>query len=77
MNNYWKHYNKKALNQKVVVNIRVYNSEEIKIQRCVRQGCIISPVMLNIYLEGSFKEAINGGSGDVIINEQNQQYPLC
>ena len=45
-------------------------SEEITIQRGVRQGCILSPCLFHIYTEYLIREALEDGEG-ITINGQN------
>lgn len=53
MNLYW--------NQTADVRVEGESTEQIKILRGVRQGCILSPLLFNIYSEAIFTEALNGG----------------
>lgn len=45
-------------NQKASVKVDDRMTEEIKIKRGVRQGCVLSPLLFNVYSEAIFKEAL-------------------
>ena len=57
------------LQQKSTVRYENETSEEITIKRGVRQGCILSPCMFNIYTEYLIREALEDGEG-ININGQ-------
>lgn len=54
--------------QNAVVKIEGTSSEEITIKRGVRQGCVLSPLLFNIYSEAIFKEALEGIECGIKIN---------
>ena len=56
------------LNQTIYVNIAGNKTEETKIQRSVRQGCVLSPILFNIYSEKIFQEALEGFPKGIKIN---------
>jgi len=43
-------------------------TDDAKILRGVRQGCILSPLIFNLYSEKIFKEALNGIEEDIQLN---------
>ncbi|KAI5707563.1 hypothetical protein M8J77_011831 [Diaphorina citri] len=45
-------------NQSATIRVDGEQTEAIKIERGVRQGCILSPLLFNIYSEQIFKEAL-------------------
>ena len=51
--------------QKAKVRTRQGNSEWFSIEKGVRQGCIISPHLVNIYSECIMREALEGFTGSV------------
>ena len=42
-----------------MVSVEKEKTEEIQILRGVRQGCILPPLLFNIYSEGIFREALD------------------
>ena len=58
------------LQQKATVRYENETSEEITIKRGVRQCCILSPCLFNIYTEYLIREALEDGKG-ININGQN------
>lgn len=52
------------------VRLDDYLSENIEIQRGVRQGCILSPLLFNVYSETIFEEALAEGDEGIKINGQ-------
>ncbi|KAL1458712.1 hypothetical protein WDU94_008838 [Cyamophila willieti] len=55
-------------NQTAVLRVDGELTEEVKIQRGVRQGCIISPILFNIYSEQIFREALENIEEGIPIN---------
>ena len=58
------------LQQKATVRYENETSQEITIKRGVRQGCILSPCLFNIYTEYLIREALEDEKG-ININGQN------
>ncbi|CAH2217665.1 jg22922 [Pararge aegeria aegeria] len=56
-----------------IVKVRVDNeeTEDLEINRGVRQGCILSPTLFKLYFETIFAEAIEGLDCGVKINGRN------
>lgn len=59
-NLYWK--------QKANVRIEECHSDEIEICRGLRQGCILSPLLFNIYSEELFKETLEEATDGIKVN---------
>lgn len=57
--------------QRASIKVEGRFSEEIEIQRGVRQGCVLSPLLFNIYSEKLFEEAIDNLSEGISINGIN------
>lgn len=55
-------------NQTAEVRVENSTSEAIQIQRGVRQGCVLSPLLFNIYSEAIFKEALEEEAGGIKVN---------
>lgn len=55
-------------NQKAVVKIEGNNTEEIEIRRGVRQGCVLSPMLFNLYSEEIMKRALDDETKGLKIN---------
>lgn len=60
LNLYW--------NQRANIRIEEQTSDEIEIRRGVRQGCILSPLLFNIYSEQICLEALSQTSEGITIN---------
>lgn len=54
--------------QKARVQVDYTLSEEINIMRGVRQGCILSPLLFNIYAEAIFTEALDNMGEGIVVN---------
>lgn len=55
-------------NQQAQIEIEGQLSESVQIKRGVRQGCVLSPLLFNIYSEEIFKEALTTEKEGIIIN---------
>lgn len=55
-------------NQTAVLRIGKEHTDEVKILRGVRQGCILSPILFNIYSEYIFREALENQEEGISIN---------
>ena len=55
------------MNQSAVVRIGEEITEKCTIGRGVRQGCLLSPVLFNIYGEMLIQEALQDQDGGVVI----------
>lgn len=55
-------------NQTAKIRIEDQYTEDIKILRGVRQGCVLSPLLFNVYSEAIFQEALADCSEGIIIN---------
>uniref|UniRef100_A0A2A4JBK9 Reverse transcriptase domain-containing protein n=1 Tax=Heliothis virescens TaxID=7102 RepID=A0A2A4JBK9_HELVI len=54
--------------QKARVRVDQVLTDDIDIERGVRQGCILSPLLFNIYAEAIFAEALEDTDGGVVVN---------
>ena len=57
--------------QTAYVNIAADKTEETKIQRSVRQGCVLSPTLFNIYSEKIFQKALEGFPKGIKMNGES------
>lgn len=55
-------------NQTAKVRIKNSTSENVSIKKGVRQGCILSPLLFNVYSEEIFRRALDNLTDGVIIN---------
>jgi len=55
-------------NQRAVIRVDEELSEEILIKCGVRQGCVLSPLLFNIYSEFIFREALKGIEDGIKVN---------
>lgn len=55
-------------NQSATIKVDGEQTEDIQIQRGVRQGCIVSPILFNIYSEQIFLEALEDAEEVIPIN---------
>ena len=55
-------------NQSASVRVDGHNTANIEIQRGVRQGCVLSPLLFNIYSERIFSEALDGKTEGILLN---------
>jgi len=56
------------MNQSVVVRISSLHSDARQLDRGVRQGCPLSPLMCNIYIQQPIKEALGNIEGRVKVD---------
>lgn len=54
--------------QVATVKVEGSSSEEMNIRRGVRQGCVLSPLLFNLYSESVFKEALENVEAGIKIN---------
>lgn len=54
--------------QKADVRTNGYTTDDVEIRRGVRQGCILSPLLFNLYSEAVFDEAMEDGDAGIKVN---------
>lgn len=54
--------------QSAEIKVERETSESILIKKGVRQGCILSPLLFNLYSEAIFRESLDENIGGVVIN---------
>ena len=55
-------------NQSASVSLENDSTEEVRIRRGVRQGCVLSPLLFNIYYEYIFRDALEGMEVGILLN---------
>ncbi|XP_077283266.1 uncharacterized protein LOC143909233 [Arctopsyche grandis] len=60
-------------NQSAVVKVEDLETEKVEISRGVRQGCVLSPMLFNLYSEMVFNQAVDSRIG-VKIDSKNTQF---
>ena len=55
-------------NQTADIRINGQTSEEVPIMRGVRQGCVLSPLLFNLYAEKIFREAVEDRTEVIVAN---------
>ncbi len=58
-------------NQSASVRVENELSDEVQIQRGVRQGCVLSPLLFNLYSEMILSEALDGLNLGIVINGED------